>query len=347
MDSQTACLHGRRLLRQMSTMNHTASISVAFTTNVLNLAMYSAVEEIIPRIPDPNVEDLVKKLSSVIDTFVDFGSNILKWDTEVKRTEEFNAPIMMTYRHFLELVDSISILIRRSSVDPCKLLLRGMLESYFSLAYMLENDTEDRCMAFMVWTMHKKIKSLERVDPDSAIGKHFKSKLSKDKLTSNIQLPVHPDVQAEKTRLESVFLKPHYQKAEKEYQRLRAEGAANPAWYRFFKGPKDMERMADHLNLMAVYDIFYREWSGPIHSTDIFQGRISLAPDGTSEIHQLRTPYDVQSVAQWVLTLSLMTFELYIDKRTQNKKVDFANWYKTIRDPYFRITDREPLIKVS
>jgi hypothetical protein len=193
----------------------------------------------------------------------------------------------------------------------------------------------------------KKIKSLERVDPNSARGKHFKSKLSKDKLTSNIQLPVNLDVQAEKTRLESVFQKPHYQKAEQEYQRLIIEEAANPAWYRFFNGPKDMERMADRLNLMAVYDVFYREWSGPIHSTDIFQGRISIAPDGTSEIHQLRTPHDVQSVTQSVLTLSLMMFELYIDKRVQNRKSDFSNWYKTIRESYLRITDKEPLIKVS
>lgn len=309
--------------------------------------MYEAVDDIIPRTPDPNVDDLVKKLSIVIDRFVDFGSNILKWDTEVKRTEEYNAPIMMTYRHFLELVDSTSILMRQSSIDPCKLILRGMLESYFSLAYMLEADTEDRCMAFMAWTMHKKIKALERADPDSAIGKHFKSKLSKDKLTSNVQLPVFPQIQSQKAYFESVFLKPNYQKAEQEYQRLRSEGVTNPAWYRLFNGPKDVERMADHLELMAIYDVFYRDWSGPTHSTDIFRGKVSISSDGGSEIHQLRTPKSVQEVAQWVLTLSLMMFELYIDKRVPDKKSDYLNWYLTIQKHYNRIASKEPLIEVS
>ncbi|NID09655.1 DUF5677 domain-containing protein [Fibrivirga algicola] len=309
--------------------------------------MYKAVEDIIPRTLDPNVEDLVKKLSRIIDNFVDFGTNILKWDIDVKRVEEFNAPIMMTYRHFLELADSTAILIGKSSIDPCKLLLRGMLESYFSLAYMLEADTEDRCMAFMVWTMHKKIKALERGDPDSAIGKHFKSKLSKDKLASSLQLQTFPELQVEKARLESVFQKPHYQKAEREYQLLKTAGTANPAWYRLFNGPKDMERMADHLNLMVMYDVFYRDWSGPIHSTDIFQGKVSVAQDGTSEIHQLRTPQNIQAVSQWVLTLSLMMFELYVDKRISNKKSDFLNWYKTIREPYLRICSKDPLIHLS
>ena len=309
--------------------------------------MYEAVDDIIPRTPDPKVAELVTNLSAVIDTFVDFGSHILKWDIEVKRLEEYNAPIMMTYRHFLELIDSTSILIRQSSVDPCKLILRGMLEAYFSLAYMLEADTEDRCMAFMVWTMHKKRKNLERADPTSEIGKHFKSKLGKDKLTKNVQLPVHPEIQAEKARLESVFLKPHWQKAEQEYQRLKATGAANPAWYRLFNGPRDMERMADHLELMAIYDVFYRDWSGPTHSTDIFQGKVSLDSDGGAEIHQLRTPKSVQDVSQWVLTLSLMMFNLYIDNRIPNKKSEFASWYLTIRHDYRSIASKEPIIEIT
>ena len=146
------------------------AIEVYFSVNIYFL-MYKAVDDIIPRTPEPRVETLVNNLSDVIDNFVDFGSNILKWDTEVKRTEEYNAPIMMTYRHFLELVDSTSVLIRQSSIDPCKLILRGMLESYFSLAYMLEANTEDRCMGFLVWTVHKKISALERADPNSLQGK--------------------------------------------------------------------------------------------------------------------------------------------------------------------------------
>lgn len=309
--------------------------------------MYDPVEDIIPRTLDSNIDELVKNLSTVIDKFVDFGSNILKWDTEVERLEEYNVPIIMTYRHFLELVDSTSILIRKSSIDPCKLVLRGMLESYFSLAYMLQSDTEDRCMAFMVWTMHKKIKAIERADPNSEIGKHFKSKLSKDKLTKDLQLPTYPEIQAQKARLESVFLKPHWQKAEQEYQRLKAAGTANPNWYRLFNGPKDMERMADRLELMAIYDVFYRDWSGPTHSTDILQGKVSQDSNGKAEIHQLRTPKNVKEVSSGVLVLSLMMFSFYIDNRIPNKKPNYRDWYFSIREDYIAITGKEPLIEFS
>ncbi|MDB5243146.1 MAG: hypothetical protein JWP57_3771 [Spirosoma sp.] len=192
--------------------------------------MYGPVDNIIPRKADPAVEELMSKLNTVINSFVDFGSNILKWDTEVRRLEAYNTPIMMSFRHFLELTDSISIFIKESSVDPCKIILRGMLETYFNLEYLFKEDTANRGMAFLVWHLHEKIKSCEDADPTTERGKQLRIRLNKDKFTNNVKLPIEadPKIQAKKSSFEKRLKEPVYQKAEQEYQRLRNQGKKNP-----------------------------------------------------------------------------------------------------------------------
>lgn len=309
--------------------------------------MYNPVDDIIPRKLEPEVEELMNKLNIIISKFVDFGSNILKWDTEVERPEAYNLPIIMSYRHFLELVDAISILVTHSSVDPCKPLLRSILETYFSLAYMLETNVANRGMSFLVWHIHKQIKAHMRNDSTSEMGKQLRRKLSSDKLTGNLILPDDPQSSAKIAALEATLQEPAYQQAEQEYQRLRLSNERNPPWYRFYDGPKNIEEMANHLNLMALYDIVYRRWSGPTHGTDVIIRKASVSADGSADIFQLRYFGNVQEVAQWTLSLSLKMFKLYIDDRLPAKTDDYTAWYLTIREPFFRISSKEPLIVAS
>ncbi|QMW02281.1 DUF5677 domain-containing protein [Spirosoma foliorum] len=309
--------------------------------------MYSAIDDIIPREMDPTVKDLMEKLNIVLDRFVDFGSNILKWDTEVKRVEAYNTPVIMSFRHFLELVDSISVQVKQSSIDPCKLQLRAMLETYFSLSYMLETDTDKRGMAFLVWHLHKQIKDLTRTDEDSEMGKQLRAKLRKDRHTQSLVIPTDPNAQKKIAAIEALLQKPIYQEAEQEYQRLRAAKEKDPAWYRFYEGPKNIVEMAEHLDYMGLYDVIYRRWSGPIHGTDVITGKASIADDGSAEIYQIRFFGNVQEVAQWALNLSLLMYEYYIDKRIPDKKKDYLDWYMTVREHYIRITGKEPLINVT
>lgn len=309
--------------------------------------MYDPVGNIIPRVPDPKLKEIVDKLSLLIDQFVDFGSNVLQWDAEVKRIEQYNAPIMLSFRHFLELLDSTSILVKQSSIDPCKLQLRGMLETYLSLSYMLEKDTPKRSMAFLVWHIHQQIKTLQKGDAESQMGKEFRAKLKKDKYTKHLAVPSDPNAKERIAAREALLKDSVHQEAEAEYQRLRSTGEKDPAWYRFYGGPKSMVELADKLYYMALYDLLYRKWSGPVHGTDVIAGKTSIAPDGTTEIWQLRTYKDVQHVGQWALNLSLMMFEFYVDKRIPERKDDYRKWYLTIQEPYLRIASPEPLINVT
>lgn len=123
------------------------------------------VKEFIPRDIDPGAAPSLIFIGETIDYFIDFGSNIFKWEDYSQSGEEDIAPTMLL-RHFLDVLDSISILIKQSCPDPAKLLLRGALETHFSLGYLLAEDTYNRSMAFFVEDILTEIEIIEKNDTD-------------------------------------------------------------------------------------------------------------------------------------------------------------------------------------
>ncbi|MEX2231413.1 MAG: DUF5677 domain-containing protein [Cyclobacteriaceae bacterium] len=304
-------------------------------------------DQFIPRqIEDKELEKILNAFSWGLEAIVDFGSNLVKWDVDTARGHEDNLPITLSLRHFLDLIDGASILIKKSSVDPAKLLLRGALETYFAIEYLFEKDTEQRCMAFLVWHAHKKLKSYKRLDNSTQQGKQLEQSIKKDELLTDFSLPTIPGLSDAISNLESLLRLPLYQQAEAEYQRLVNQGEKNPTWYRLFGGPSKIEELAQRLNLSAFYEVLYREWSGPTHGTDIVQGKIFANSSNTVDFVQIRYAKDAQSAVSWGMTLSLRTFQTFIKNRLPDKLDEYKNWYKTIKPLYQRVTSKEQIIRV-
>ena len=305
------------------------------------------LDPFIPRqIEDKELEKILNAFSWGLDRVVDFGSSLIKWDVETARGQDDNLPITLSLRHFLELIDGTSILIKKASVDPSKLLLRGALETYFGLEYIFEKDTKQRCMSFLVWHAHKKLKTYKRLDSSTQQGKQLEQEIKKDDLLSDFSLPMIPRLAAAIDNLESMLRLPLYQQAEAEYQRLIGQGEKNPAWYRLFNGPSSIDELAKRLNLSSFYEVIYRDWSGPTHGTDILQGKIFRNATDTVDFVQIRYPKDAQSVVSWGITLSIRMFQTFIDNRLPDKKNEFKKWYLTIRELYQRVTSKEQIINI-
>src|SRR5690348_1216563 len=160
----------------------------------------------IPRqIEDKELEKVLNAFSRGLDQVVDFGSNLVKWDVETARGQDDNLPITLSLRHYLELIDGASILIKKASVDPAKLLLRGALETYFGLEYIFEKDTQQRCMSFLVWHAHKKLKTYKRLDGSTQQGKQLEQAIKKDELLSDFSLPTIPRLTSAIDNLENLL----------------------------------------------------------------------------------------------------------------------------------------------
>ena len=100
--------------------------------------IYREIKELLPREPDENLQEVLTKFSFLVDSTINFGTNLLKWDLDKKRSGDENIIPVLFFRNLLEIGDSISILIRNSSIDPCKNLLRSLLENMYEMEYLLE-----------------------------------------------------------------------------------------------------------------------------------------------------------------------------------------------------------------
>lgn len=310
--------------------------------------MTQPIENLVTRQSDNKfLNDLLINFSVGIEEAVNFGSHILKWDLEYSNGGDEQLPIELSFRHFLELIDAISVLVKHSSIDPSKLLLRGALESYFGLEYILKKDTFNRSMAFMVCHVHKNLKFYKKLDISSEQGQQFQAILNNDKTVGGMTIPKELQINAAISNLESLLLRPEYQNAEQEFIRLKNLKIKNPPWYRLFNGPKTIQGLAEELEMSALYEVLYRYWSGPVHGVDIIQGKISALKDNSTGIVQIRYPKDAQSVTAYAVTLSLKVFSAFIKHRIPHKSKEYQEWYKTQREFYIKVTRNEQLLKVE
>ncbi|MDQ2720623.1 MAG: DUF5677 domain-containing protein [Bacteroidota bacterium] len=307
--------------------------------------MTEPIKDILPRGEEqPDVQNLLIKLSSGIEELVNFGTHILNWDVSEGEGSDENLPVVMMLRHLLELVDSISILIRQSSIDPCKLILRGVLETVFGIEYILQENTKYRALSFMVWHIHNQLKLSKKFRPGGQEYHQFEKKLKADS-TGAFAPPNISGIVKNIQYLEHLLTLPLYAPIEAEYKRLEANGIKNPSWYQFFEGPKIIEQLAAYLNRNAFYEILYRGWSGPIHGTDIIESKLSEFEDGATKIVQIRYVKDAQTVAQHTFNLTLMIYKVIIEKRIPRHLPELSKWFITIRDFFLQLTN-ESLMKV-
>ena len=63
------------------------------------------------------LHQLLSQLSSGLEETANFGTHILNWFAGVGSRERHRIVFAMLLRHYLELLDSVSILVRNSSID--------------------------------------------------------------------------------------------------------------------------------------------------------------------------------------------------------------------------------------
>ena len=274
------------------------------------------------------------------EEIVNFGSQILAWDLDALDSNEHDITASMMFRQYLELIDSISILIRRSSTDACKAILRNALEIFLGLEYLLEADTVNRAKAFSYWHLYNGLLLLRRTDPDDDRYKQFISKIKQDKLMVGID-PVL-NISGIKEMIERIAkdLKSNeFSEVRKAHARLLNK-RSHPNWYSILSKIHTVEKLANYLNRQAFYEIYYRAWSAAIHGTDAILNRFSLGKD-FAKIYMLRYPKDAQKVTQAVFQISLICYKIMIDKRLRDHNSEFIQWYGDMREYYIKLTTEE------
>ncbi len=301
--------------------------------------MTPPVNEIIPRTYPDNIKPIMDFFTETIIELVNFGSHIMKWDlVPPTKDEDAAAPIMML-RHYLDVIDSISILIQQGSGDTAKILLRAGFETLLGMEYLLEKDSVNRSIAFLVSDILMQIKTLKKLNPVTKEGGELEQLLQSENNIKGFDLNNKYNLDQALANKESLLNKPPYQAAHQEYLKLKAKKISNPAWYHYFGGPANIYGLAIYLNQISLYEILYRQWSGTVHGSQIYLGKLTSGPQkGMVEIVQLRYFKDVQEVATYVQIFSLKLFRLYISKRLPSKEKELNKWYMKNRERFQTMT---------
>ncbi|OFX34147.1 MAG: hypothetical protein A2X08_03610 [Bacteroidetes bacterium GWA2_32_17] len=305
------------------------------------------VEDIIPRNLEPDLEKLLIQLSSGIEELVNFGSNLIKWDIEKSTMDNVDLPPILFFRNFIEQIDAISILIKSSSVEPCKNILRTALENMLYLEYLLDKDFYNRSMSFLVWNYINNNKNLERLNASSEEYKKIEKVFFNDKIMKNQIPPILTNVDELLNTGNLIINSTKFQPFKIEYEATQKRLKKNNiSWYSLFNGPRNIKELAENLKNTVLYDGFFKNYSSATHGTDILQGKLTSSTQKDFGIIQIRDPQNAQHITQNCFNFCLIIFPIYIQKRIPIKQTDFNNWYLGIIEFHRQITEKQ-LIEIK
>jgi hypothetical protein len=208
------------------------------------------------------------------------------------------AAAMLLARHAIEMSDGIGVLVSKGCAEPCKVLLRSLLEATMGVAYIVEADSERRDLAYQVAHAHRRIKLYQKWDCNTPQGKTFAAEMAGDSMWQSIK-PQSVDLPKAIANLEAMLKTPAFVPIEAEWQRYKVnhpKTKADPAWHSLFGGPANVRDMAKHLDMRGEYECLYRYWSDAVHAGNAMSQIKSFDQDGERRamLMPLRFPEGIQ-----------------------------------------------------
>ncbi len=202
------------------------------------------------------------------------------------------APLAL-FLHIMQMGDGILILAEAMSSAPMFPLLRSMVESHFSLEYIIgkesnSRDHEKRSLAWLVFCINQDIALQDMIDPSTTRGDTFKAELKAGCGSIGQEICNHldrrPYPQHGSRPLHERLGEPDLVILQEEYQKLK------PGY--FFqlidRNIPGIEGLAREIGQWPEYKIFYRPFSHTVHGTDPLR-LLEVKGEGDVRFGALRT----------------------------------------------------------
>lgn len=276
--------------------------------------------------PDSVQDRLLAQLSGGVCETTAFGTHLLHWSTLSCSGQMADTPLLLLFRHSLETLDAIALLLRAGAVEPCKMLLRGLFECLLSSEYILQQDSPRRALCFLVGYLNWEVGMCQRLNPSTSQGHRFRRKLNKDRVLAGLRLPDGAGGSLREQDLRQVLDQPVFQEVMEEFESLKRRTNRTPIWYSMFDGPRNLESLAAHVELPGLYEYLYRRWSGAVHGLEVFDGKLK-GRDGIPYITQLRAIDNAQQVTLHALWLELQHFQSFTRHLLPERLPDLDQWF--------------------
>lgn len=254
-----------------------------------------------------NSLDLIKQL-------IDEGTN-LQVRALVSSPREIPDVVLLgvLFRHSLQLLDSVEILLRRGQAQGARIVLRALLEASWGIEWMLKADTERRAKQFYVLDIRERIELNESYVPGTKAFESMKVDLpieQQRELGIDKEAAVVSRANIKKNR-EHLNEYPDLKLIDDEISRQdRRIGLLR--WFTLFKGPRDYPDLARKLGHGDEYRLVYRSLNDAVHGSNI-QSHISVETQGVAMIPAIRGLEEFRNVLEFTWIAGFRITEMMIE----------------------------------
>jgi hypothetical protein len=272
---------------------------------------------------------ILSNQANVLERCLEYSNEVFDWCIENPIGPEIDTTTLLLFRHILEMIDSIPILIREGCTEPATPILRSALEAVLGLEYILTKDTKIRSLAYQVSYIRKTIK----------IHRKFSSLRPDDNLYRYVsRYPSYDPIKAIQ-HYEELLKKQEYKDVDNEWKKTKARLNREPNWYSLFHGPRNLKELAEVLNREDWYEILYRYWSSTTHAIDPFKNLV-LIKDKTAGIKGFRSGEHSATITSLSIGFLLKSCLKMIDLYVPSKKIIFSTWYlQHLSEDYLKLND--------
>ncbi|OIR05373.1 hypothetical protein GALL_124240 [mine drainage metagenome] len=272
----------------------------------------------------------LQEISELVHSFSSLGMDVIEHLLNASKIEKNKLASFFLFRQILEMGDAISVLINVGCINSCKPLIRSLIEYYFQLAYLLNENEERKSLQFFYHYEMQKKEYYERL-VDNHKDFSFYKKLKNDKHLKNYQISKNQKLLYIENieKIKDTLSNENNKEIEIEYKRTELK-KSNPKnkkpgkvkyWYELFDGPTSIEIIATNLEEAALYELIYRDYSSYTHGEDIVHTNLIPTGPETMGISMLRDLRQLDMISKNAIVIVERSIYLFIRKKVSPKNL--------------------------
>ena len=289
-----------------------------------------------------NAHAFIEAACPLLRELVNYGATALARcskapDSDRRGGRDEDVAAIALYRHLLELVDGVEVLLSNGCSEASVPIVRSTFETSLSLRFILHDRDRysQRSLAWVYQSALDQIGDAERYAPESERGRVFSDDFRRQ--FEDVQLSELATMSSDRiTSLKCLLDLEHFQAVRSEYESLRKK-KDRPNWYELFEGPRNVRELARTVGWGGVYALFYSDWSRAVHGLG---ASVHIQPGKSSgiAINALRTPLNFQFRAQLVAVLVLDATRMILDHFRPGERIGV--WYeREVRSPFLALSN--------
>jgi len=240
-----------------------------------------------------------------------------------------NLAILMTYRHLLEMLDSVIIQVTECAPSPAGLQLRSMFDALLTVQFITEDKSKSvqRAYALLYEVQIQRRRFYRSQKSNTEEGRRLREFIADDSFATQWKPYDEPDLDDYIREVEEMLEMPIFKATAAEYRRLKKEKSRKPNWYSLYGGPQHVSELAKVLKRGAAYEMLYKEWSERSHSIDAIDRFLTHNTNGAA-VRALRDPTEITANIDFAICFSVDAARFLIDYYRPAERSAFDKWVR-------------------